>query len=191
MSSFFSLLFRQKLIRRWGLMRSSQPENLAEHASEVAAITHALALIGNRELGKNYDPGKAALLGLYHDAPEVFTGDLPTPVKYFSPEMRESYAKIEKNAVCRLLNALPAEYRDDYAGLLDPDDCPELRLVKAADKLSALIKCIEEAKSGNREFASAEKSLRGILAEMDCPEADIFAERCLPAFSLTLDEQHC
>lgn len=178
---------------RWGLMRNSSKESLADHAAEVAVVSHALALIGNRKFGKSYDTEKVALIALFHDATEVYTGDMPTPAKYFSPEMREEYARLEKDAAKTLLSKLPEEFREDYSELLLPDlssdsakECH--RLVKAADKLCAHIKCITEEQSGNREFASALTSTKKALEGLDCPELDYFIENYLDSFRMTLDE---
>ena len=157
-NSFYALIFRQKYIKRWGLMRNSRDESLAEHASETAILTHALCTIGNKYFAKDYDTERAVTLALFHDTTEVYTGDLPTPIKYFSSEMRDNYKMIEKNAQETLLSHLPEELRPDYNALLDSDDDPLHRLVKAADKLAALIKCIEEEKSGNPEFSAAKTS---------------------------------
>ena len=187
-NSFYALIFRQKYIKRWGLMRNSRDESLAEHASETAILTHALATLGNRYFGKQYDTERAVTLALFHDTCEVYTGDLPTPIKYFSSEMRDNYKMIEKNAANTLLSHLPEELRPDYAPLIDADDDPLYRLVKAADKLAALIKCIEEEKSGNPEFSAAKKATLQSLRAMNMEEADYFTEHFLPAFSLTLDE---
>ena len=187
-NSFYALIFRQKYIKRWGLMRNSRDESLAEHASETAILTHALCTIGNKYFNKNYNIDRAVTLALFHDTSEVYTGDLPTPIKYFSSGMRESYKLIEKNATDTLLSHLPEELRPDYTPLLDADADPLYRLVKAADKLAALIKCIEEEKSGNPEFSAAKESTLQSLSDMKMDEADYFIENFLPAFSLTLDE---
>ncbi len=189
-NSFFALVFRQKYIRRWSLMRNVKDETLSEHCAEVAILAQALALIGNHYFGKQYLPDRAAALALYHDVPEVITGDLPTPVKYFSPPLREGYGVIEDDVIRRLLDRLPAELRSDYAALLKPEDGdrPLKLLVKAADKLSAYIKCIEEEKSGNTEFLSAKRATMQALKELNCPEANWFIEHMLPAFSMTIDE---
>lgn len=187
-NSFFALLFRQKYIKRWGLMRNITDENLAEHSAETAMLAHALAVIGNEIYKKNYDENKIALFALYHDAAEIITGDLPTPVKYYSEEMRANYKEIEDNAEKMLLSHLPKEFSERYKEVFSGASDNEKKLVKAADKLCALIKCIEEEKGGNREFTSAEKATRAALEKMDCPEADYFMETFLPAFSKTLDE---
>ncbi len=189
-NSFFALLFRQKYIRRWGLMRSTVPESLSEHTTEAAVIAHALAVIGNTVYGKAYDPDRAAALALFHDAPEVLTGDLPTPIKYFSPEMKEGYRKIEENAVENLLSKLPSELREAYAPLLAPTeaDAETARLVKIADKLCAYIKCLTEEAGGNRDFLSARRTIEGDLNKIDSDELRYFREHLLDAFSLTIDD---
>lgn len=188
MNSFFSLLFRQKYITRWGLMRNTTPESLAEHSAQVAAIAHVLAVIGNRLYGKHYDTGKIVCIALYHDAAEVFTGDMPTPVKYFSPEMRSGYGLIEKQAAEKLISKLPEELRDEYTSLLSPDDAECERIVKIADKLCAYIKCLTEEASGNREFLSAKRATEEALDKFDSPELDYFREKFICSFLLTLDE---
>jgi len=189
-NSFFALLFRQKYIRRWGLMHSTVPESLSEHTTETAVIAHALAVIGNTVYGKAYDADRAAALALFHDAPEVLTGDLPTPIKYFSPEMKEGYRKIEENAVENLLSKLPPELRDSYAPLLTPAeaDSETMRLVKIADKLCAYIKCLTEEAGGNRDFLSARRTIEGDLNKIDSDELRYFRKHLLDAFSLTIDD---
>ena len=189
-SSFFAFASRIKYINRWALMRNTTYETLSQHSYEVATLAHALAIIGNRRLGKQYDAARAALLGLYHDTPEIITGDMPTPVKDHSGEMREAFAKVEQYAGERLLSMLPDDLRPDYEPLLtengtETDLC---RLVKAADKLSAYIKCIEERKAGNAEFSEAEKATKKALENLDCPELQIFLSDFLPAYSLPLDK---
>ncbi len=187
-SSFFSLIFREKYIYRWGLMRNTSEENLSSHSMEVAMIAHALALIGNKIYGKQYDEGAVMAAALYHDATEVFTGDMPTPVKYFSREMRENYKIVERQAVNQLIEKLPEKLKPSYEALLNCPDKDIERLVKAADKLAAYIKCVEEEKCGNGEFRSAKASTMKLLEDCKCPELDYFMEEFLPAFSLTLDE---
>ena len=197
MHSFFATISRMKYIERWALMRSSRPENLSEHALEVAAIAHALCTIGNVRYGRDLDADRAALLGLYHDATEIITGDMPTPVKYHSRDIRQAYRDVEDAAATQLLSLLPEDLRDTYAGILLPDrsgDDPEEaylhRLVKAADKISALIKCIEEENAGNAEFRTAKASTQAAIDEMaaDLPEVRDFCEDFLPAYGNTLDE---
>lgn len=190
--SFFALMGRMKYISRWALMRNTHPENLADHSHETAVIAHALALIGNHKLGKRYNAERAALLGLYHDAPEILTGDMPTPVKYYDPEMKNAYRRVEEKAQETLIDKLPDYLQGDFCEILrgtGESDAQLRTLVKAADKLCALIKCIEEEKAGNTEFTQAGRSTRRILEELHCPEAEIFVREFLPAYSMTLDEQ--
>lgn len=190
--SFFALMGRMKYISRWALMRNTHPENLADHSHETAVIAHALALIGNHKLGKHYNAERAALLGLYHDAPEILTGDMPTPVKYYDPEMKNAYRRVEEKAQETLIDKLPDYLQGDFCEILrgtGESDAQLRTLVKAADKLCALIKCIEEEKAGNTEFTQAGRSTRRILEELRCPEAEIFVREFLPAYSMTLDEQ--
>jgi len=187
-NSFFALVFREKYMKRWGLMRNANDEDLASHSAEVAELAHALAIIGNTYFGKHYDANKAAVVGLYHDAPEVYTGDMPTPVKYFSHAMRENYQIVENNAIEELLIKLPIEMRDTYREALKTEDEEIEKLVKVADKLAAYIKCLEEMKYGNPEFSSAEKTIRKSLDKMDCEELRWFEKHILPSFLLTLDE---
>ena len=185
---FFALFSRMKNINRWALMRNTRPESLSQHALEVAATAHALAVIGNKRLGKRYDAPMAALIGMYHDMPEIITGDMPTPVKYYNRKIRDCYGEIERAAQDALLQTLPADLRGEYRPLLSPDESTALwKLVKAADKISALIKCKEERQSGNREFEKAEQATLRALREMDCPEADIFIVEFLDSFDLVLD----
>lgn len=187
-SNFFALFSRMKNIDRWALMRNNQKESLSQHCLEVAAIAHALAVIGNGRLGKSYDASEAALIGIYHDMPEIITGDMPTPVKYYNAEIRGCFGEIEKAAQQSILNTLPDDMQKAFEPLLIPDESTETyRLVKAADKISALIKCTDERNTGNREFEAAEKSTMQAIRAMRCPEADIFIEEFLPGFSLVLD----
>lgn len=169
-------------------MRNTTEENLAEHSAETAIVAHALAVIGNEFLGRSYNAERIALLALYHDAAEIITGDLPTPIKYYSREMRENYKEIETSAermlVDRVSEPLRAIYSDVISGALDE----ERVIIKAADKICALIKCIEEAKSGNREFEKAQRSTELAISSMSCPEADYFMKEFLPSFYDTLDE---
>ena len=188
--SFFAMLGRMKYIERWALMRNSVKENISEHSLEVAIIAHALAIIGNKRLQKNYQPEHVAMLGIYHDCTEIITGDMPTPIKYENNEIQSAYKQIEKAAAFRLLNMLPEDLREEYEiyFLATPADKEARRLVKAADKISALIKCIEEAKAGNQEFRNAESTTRNAIKTLQCPEADIFMEEFFPLYCLTLDE---
>lgn len=188
---FFALLSRMKYINRWGLMRNTRPENLEEHSLETAVLAHALAVIGNKRFGKNYDTGRIITLALYHDVSEIFTGDMPTPVKYFNPDIRDAYKKVEKISADRLLQTLPDDIRPAYRDILvqSPEETGLWRIIKAADKLSALCKCVEEEKAGNGEFKKAAAAQIKSLREMKLPEADVFIEEFLPSYSLTLDEQ--
>ena len=189
MHHFFALFSRMKHLDRWALMRNVTREDLSSHSLDVAAIAHALALIGNRRLGKAYDPNFAAALGIYHDLPEILTGDLPTPVKYYNDEIRASYAKIEQAAENALLGTLPEDLREDYRPLLQPDATRgEYVLMKAADKIAALIKCVEEKNGGNREFRQAEEATRKAIDALDCEEARIFLDEFLGSYDLVLDD---
>ena len=192
-SHFFATISRMKYIERWALMRSSRPENLSEHSLEVAMIAHALCVIGNVRYGKKLDADKAALIGLYHDASEIITGDMPTPVKYFNADIRGAYKEVEAVANHRLLDQLPEDIRGVYEEIFREDDPGETelrRLVKAADKLSAYIKCIEEERSGNQEFRTAMKSTEQTLDKMaeELPEVRDFMRDFLPSYGKTLDE---
>ena len=179
-----------KLIRRWSLMKSVSDENIAEHSAQVAQIAHALAVIGNKIYGKDLNADRICTLALYHESSEVITGDLPTPIKYYNPEIREAYKSIESVANSKLLSMLPDELKNEYAPLVEQDvDSYEHRLVKAADKLSAYVKCVEELKSGNREFAKAEIALnKELTAYRQLEEVNYFCEKFLDSFSKTLDE---
>lgn len=179
-----------KLIDRWALMRNTTKENIAEHSHSVSVIAHALALIGNREFGKNYNADRAAVLALYHDATEVITGDMPTPVKYYNDQINNAYKDIESVAGERLLAMLPDGLKEDYRPVFDPQEGDKelWALVKAADKISALIKCIEENRMGNREFDLALKAQEEKIKSIDLDEVRYFREHLLPAYYLTLDE---
>lgn len=189
-SHFFAMISRMKYIERWALMRNSEKENISEHSLEVAMIAHALAVLGNRRLGRSYDADRAALIGIYHDANEIITGDMPTPVKYYSNEMQTLFHGIEDRAAESLIRLLPEDMRDVYEEIFFPagDDEPLKRLVKAADKISALIKCIEESKAGNREFDHARTTIEASIERMDVPEASLFLSEFLPSYEKTLDE---
>lgn len=193
MYHFFAMLSRMKYINRWGLMRNTRHENLSEHSLETAIVAHALAVIGNTKFGRNVDPQRAAALALLHDATEIITGDMPTPVKYHSQEIRAAYAEVEALAVERLVSMLPEELRPAYRELMTmsaPGDQELMPLVKAADRISAVIKCMEERLSGNQDFQEAEQSTRRALEAMALPEAEYFMEEFLPSYGLTLDEQN-
>lgn len=189
-SHFFAMLSRMKHINRWGLMRNTYPENISEHSLQVAMIAHALAVLRNRRFGGSVSPERAALLALFHDTPEILTGDLPTPVKYRNPAIRSAYQQVELDSAQQLLDLLPDDLQEDYRSLFLPqEEEKELwTLVKAADKLSALVKCIEEQKAGNQEFRTAAVSTRQAIVDLHVPEADVFLEEFLPSFFLTLDE---
>ncbi|MGN8896539.1 5'-deoxynucleotidase [Flavonifractor sp. HCP28S3_F3] len=187
--SFFAYLSRMRYINRWGLMRNTFQENIQEHSHMVAVLAHTLAVIRRDVLGKPADPGLAAAAALYHDAPEILTGDLPTPIKYYSPDIRDAYKQVEQVSAGKLLDMLPPELRGAYEPLVREEYDPDTRaLVKAADKLSAYIKCVEELKAGNNEFRQAAEQTLEALKAYGLPEVDYFMERFLPAFGLTLDE---
>lgn len=190
-SSFFSMVLRMKYLTRWGLMRNANRESLAEHTLEVAILSHALAVIGNRRFQRGVDPARAALLGLYHDVGEILTGDLPTPVKYHDEKITAAYKQIEKEAGRTLFSLLPADLKEEYLPLFEPQPGDEYlwRLVKGADKLSALIKCVEEEKSGNTEFRQARLTIEKAAAAMELPELDVFLAEFFSSFAKTLDEQ--
>jgi 5'-deoxynucleotidase len=190
MSHFFAYLSRMKFIRRWGLMHNTYPENIQEHSLRVAMVAHALAVIHNRLFAGNLSAERTALLAVYHDAGEVLTGDLPAPVKYFNPEIKNAYKEIEAAAASRLLSMIPKALKTDYQGLFFPEaaDQESRQLVKAADKLCAYLKCLEEIGAGNQEFAKAEKALRASVEELDLPEVRYFLDTFVPSFRLTLDE---
>ena len=187
-SHFYAMMSRMKNIYRWGLMRNTRRENLSEHSLETAQIAHALAIINNKRLGGNADPQKAAVAAVYHDSTEIITGDMPTPIKYYNSEIKSAYKQIEAAAGDSLIDMLPEDFKEDFKPIFDPDTETK-RLLKAADKLSALIKCIEELKMGNREFEVAEKTIREAIKNLNCPEADIFIKEFIPSFYLSLDEQ--
>ncbi len=190
MYNFFAYMARMKLIKRWSLMKSVSDENIAEHSAQVAQIAHALALIKNRLFGGSLDADRIATVALYHETSEVLTGDLPTPIKYYNPDIRNAYKNIESTANEKLISMLPEELRADYSELIEPcADSYEAMLVKAADKISAYIKCVEELRSGNREFAKAEQSLRTAIEQYYCyEEVKYFCDTFLDSFKKTLDE---
>ncbi|NLZ82226.1 MAG: 5'-deoxynucleotidase [Clostridiales bacterium] len=188
--NFFAMMSRMKLIERWSLMRNSQSENISEHSLEVAMLAHGLTIISNERLGNNLNPDRAALIALYHDATEIITGDMPTPIKYFNKDIQDAFKNIENTAAEKLLDMLPEYMGKYYNSIFFPGEENEYlsKLIKAADKLSALIKCIEERKAGNTEFISAEKSITLIIKDMGLKEVDIFMEEFLPAYYKNLDE---
>ena len=187
--NFFALMSRMKYIDRWALMRNTRTENVQEHSHQVAVLAHALALIGREKFGSAVDPNEAAAAALYHDAPEILTGDLPTPVKYDNPAIRDAYKAVESVAADKLLSMLPEELRPAFAPYVREEYDPALlQVVKAADKLSAYLKCVEELKAGNAEFRQAAEQTRAALDAMELPALGYFMKEFLPGFSLTLDE---
>ncbi|WP_295208434.1 5'-deoxynucleotidase [Ruminococcus sp.] len=190
-SKFFAVISRMKYINRWALMRNTITENISEHSLEVAFIAHVLALLRNKRFGGNVSPERCALLAMYHDTTEIITGDLPTPIKYYSREIRGAYDEIEQKAKNTLISYLPDDLKEDFEPLFcKTDEEAELwKLVKAADKLSALIKCLEERQMGNNDFLSAEKSTLESIKSMNIPEAQVFLDEFIPAYTLTIDEQ--
>ena len=195
-SSFFALISRMRYIERWSLMRNSRSESLAEHALDVAVISHCLATIANVRYHRNLDADRAALIGMYHDASEIITGDMPTPVKYANSEIRDAYPQVEARAEKTILSTLPEDLQDAYAQVLthnteaSESEAYLRKLIKAADKIAALIKCIEEAQSGNSEFITAEASTRGVVEDLadSLPEVRDFMTEFLPSYGETLDQ---
>lgn len=190
MSHFFAYMARMKYIQRWGLMRNVRKENIQEHSLQAAMIAHNLAIVRNKLYGGDVDPQRVLLLAVYHEVSEVITGDLATPIKYFNPEIKKAYKDIEKVANERLFSMLPQEFKSDYEDVFfpAPEDEEHWKIVKAADKLCAYLKCIEELKAGNLEFAKAERSIHKDLLNLELPEVTYFMEHFLPSFHLTLDE---
>lgn len=188
-NEFYALMGRMRYITRWGLMRNTFSENISEHSHMTAVLAHALALIRRDILNLPApDPDRCAVAALYHDASEILTGDLPTPIKYYNPDIKHAYKQIESVSCEKLLGLLPEELRESYRPLLHESDPGVARIVKAADKLSAYIKCVEELKAGNREFEAAARQTREALTEMHLPCLDYFIAHFLDAFQLTLDE---
>jgi 5'-deoxynucleotidase len=189
-TTFLAMLFRMRYIGRWSLMYNTQGENLSQHTTECAFLVHFLAHVGNTYCGKNYNPDKLCAHALYHDAPEILTGDLPTPIKYFSDDMRDTYRQIEAAAAEKLLGHLPSELREIYRPYLTHDDLSpeETQLLKIADKLCAHIKCLVERKAGNEEFSTALAATRADLERLPSEELTYFLENCLHAFTMSLDE---
>ena len=196
MNHFFATISRMKYIERWALMRSSRVETLSEHSIEVAMIAHALCVIGNRRYGRHLDAEKAALIGIYHDASEIITGDMPTPVKYANKDLKNAFKDVERQAESTLLSELPADLLPDFDSIFtpeNPDDEEEQymrKLIKAADKLSAYIKCMEEDDAGNKEFRTAKETIRQAVMKlrMEYPEVQDFCREFLPSYGNTLDE---
>ena len=190
--NFYATIARMKYIERWALMRNTRAENLSEHSLEVSMIAHALCVIGNVRYGKKLNEEKAAMIGIYHDASEIITGDMPTPVKYYNKNIKDAFKSLEDEANRNLINQLPADLRSYYENVFFKSDeySYEWKLVKAADKLSAMIKCMEEEKTGNREFVKAKEATANALEKLarELPEVKDFMEEFLPSFSKTLDE---
>ena len=188
-NEFYALLGRMRYITRWGLMRNTFSENIQEHSHQVAVLAHALALIRRDILNlETPDPDKCAVAALYHDTSEILTGDMPTPIKYYNPDIKDAYKQVERIAGERLLERLPAELRNSYTSYVLEDDMAILPIVKAADKLSAHIKCVEEQKAGNTEFDSAAEATMEAMKKMNRPELDWFVDNCLDAFRLNIDQ---
>ena len=190
-SRFFAIVSRMKYINRWGLMRNTLNENISEHSLETAIIAHLLCVLRNKRFGGNVNPERAALLAVYHDTTEILTGDLPTPVKYYNPDIKAAYSAVEESAKKQLLSYLPDDIRDEYEPLLGKteEEAELWKIVKAADKISALIKCVEETEMGNKDFSDALKATYQAVEEMNLPEANVFLCEFLPTYRLTLDEQ--
>lgn len=185
---FYAYMARMKLIKRWGLRHNTREENDQEHSLQVSMIAHALAIYKNRRHGGNVNVEKVVLLAVYHEAPEVITGDLASPIKYFNPGIRDAYKDIERMASTKLMEYLPDDFRDDFAVLLFPDEeSYEWKIVKAADRISAYVKCLEEYAFGNREFLTAQQTVRASIAAMNMPEAEDFMREFAPSFMLPLD----
>lgn len=186
------MLFRMKYINRWGLMNNTRSENISEHSHQVAILAHCLVLIHNKRFGGSLNPERAALLAVYHDASEIITGDLPTPVKYQNSDIIAAYKQIEDSAADRLISLLPEDFRDEYASVIKQTGSGDEQLhrfVKAADRFSALIKCVDELRMGNDEFQKAKESIETSIHAMQLPEAEVFFEEFMPSFYLSLDEQ--
>lgn len=187
-NKFFAFLSRMKFINRWALMRNTSYESLSVHSHEVAVIAHALAVIGNRRLSKNYNADRVATIALFHDSSEILTGDMPTPVKYNNERLKSAYKSVETQANEKLLTFLPEDLQGDYRDILLAQDEDLILLVKAADKISALIKCVEEQKMGNRDFDYARATIENAINSMNLPEADIFMNEFFDSYSMTVDE---
>ncbi len=185
---FYAYMARMKLIKRWGLRHNTREENDQEHSLQVAMIAHALAIYKNRRYGGNVDVEKVLLYAIYHEAAEVITGDLASPIKYFNPGIRDAYKAIERMASQKLMDYLPADFQEDFRALLFPDEeSYEWRIVKAADRISAYVKCLEEYGFGNREFLTAQENIRASVSQMNMPEAEDFMREFAPSFMLPLD----
>ena len=188
---FLGMLSRMRYINRWGLMRNTINENIAEHSLDVAFIAHALSVISNVYFNGNIDIEHVTMLAMYHDTSEIITGDMPTPIKYYAPDIKKAYKDVENVAIEKLLSELPEEMRDYYRNILhvENNSYEERRIVKAADKISALVKCMEEISMGNHDFDSAKETLENTIKKMEMEEVDFFMEHFLPAYNKTLDEQ--
>lgn len=187
---FFAMLSRMKNIYRWGLMRNTKQESLSEHSLETAYVAHALALIHNNRFGGRVNADRVAVLALFHDTSEIITGDMPTPIKYYNPEIKKVYKEIEKVAEERLVSMLPDYLQSDYQKIYGEQDETVKLIIKAADKISAYIKCIEELNMGNREFATAAEMTKKAIRELNFPAANLFLDDFIESFNLSLDEQH-
>lgn len=183
---FFAMLFRMKHIKRWGIMHSLIPDYLSSHSLEVGFLAHSLAVIGNEHFGKNYDCDRITVKAIYHDVPEIFTGDIPTPVKYYSDDTKQAYNAVEEASINKLKEMLPDEFRHIYMELFEYTD-EEKTLIKAADRISAYIKCLDEKNYGNREFDIAGERLLEAVKDMSCPEAEYFLDNFLEPFGLPID----
>lgn len=191
-SNFYSMLFRMKYINRWGLMNNTRYENLSEHSLEVAMIAHCLVMIANKRFGKKLDGERAAILALFHDSTEIITGDMPTPIKYFNPTIINVYKEIETAAADKLIALLPEDFKEDMEHIIKMNTATDIELkpyIKAADKFSALIKCINEIRMGNDEFIKAKETILTAIRDMNMPESKVFEDEFLPPFMLSLDEQ--
>ena len=191
-SNFLAILSRMKYIDRWNLMRNTRRESLADHTLDVIFIAHVLVEIANTYFDKKLDAGRAVLLAAFHDAPEIITGDLPTPVKYFGPDIKEAYDHVEEAAKDKMISQLPEELQETYSNIMSaksPEDAELAKYVKAADKISALIKCIEEEQSGNKDFDQAKEATLQKINSFQMPEVEYFMEHFLPGYYMTLDEQ--
>ena len=191
-SHFYAMLSRMKYINRWGLMNNTKSENLSEHSLEVGIIAHCLVMISNKRFGSNLNAERAALLALFHDSTEIITGDMPTPIKYFNPEIKQAYKEIENKAADKLISLLPDDFKEDFEAIIKINSDEDKNLapfVKAADKFSALIKCIDEMRVGNDEFIKAKEATEAAIRSMNMPECDVFEREFLPSYYLSLDEQ--
>lgn len=189
---FFAMISRMKYINRWALMRNTHTENISEHSLDVATVAHALAIIHNTRFGGDVNADRVAVLGIYHDTPEIITGDMPTPVKYYSKQIHEAYNKVEDDACNALINMLPSDLRETYASyFIKQDEDKQLwKFVKAADKICAYTKCLEEIKAGNHDFDKAAKTNKKSLDEINMPEVKSFLDDFLESYNLTLDEMN-